>query len=192
MTVLVIDNIDSFVYNLVQYVGICGEKPLVVRNNVGISGVSSLIDENNITHIIISPGPGKPSGAGVSGEVISCFGSRLPILGVCLGHQMIAEVYGGKVVRAEHILHGKTSSIAHQGQGLLEGLKTPFLAERYHSLIVSQEDFPACLRIDAKSMDDSEIMAISHRKSPVFGVQFHPESILTKEGLKLIENFLEV
>ncbi|RLI93697.1 MAG: anthranilate/aminodeoxychorismate synthase component II [Candidatus Altiarchaeales archaeon] len=190
MSVLVIDNIDSFVYNLVQYVGILGKSPIVVKNNEDLSAINEIIEENSITHIIISPGPKRPEDAGISNEIIEKFYKRIPILGICLGHQCIGYVFGAKIRNAKILMHGKTSLIEHNDDEIFNGLENPIIGTRYHSLVVDGEDFPRSLKIIAVSMDDNEIMGIRHRDFPVYGLQFHPESILTKNGIKIIENFL--
>ncbi|MHC1610108.1 MAG: anthranilate synthase component II [Candidatus Methanospirareceae archaeon] len=183
MKVLVIDNYDSFVYNLVQYVRELGAEVVVRRNDVGIE-VLKKIDADRV---IISSGPGRPENAGVSGEVLKEF--SCPILGVCLGHQVIGEVFGAKIGYARRIMHGKVSLIYHDSHGIFEGVKNPFHATRYHSLVVCEDGSPACLQISARA-DDGEIMGIRHRTLPIEGVQFHPESVLTEDGKKMIENFL--
>jgi anthranilate synthase/aminodeoxychorismate synthase-like glutamine amidotransferase len=185
---LMIDNYDSFTYNLVQYFGELGADPVVKRNDT-ISPEE--IEKLKTTRIVISPGPGKPTDAGISMEVIRRMGPTLPILGVCLGHQCIAEVYGGKVVRADRLMHGKTSPIRHQGTGVFAGLPNPFEATRYHSLIVERSSVPACLQVTADTAE-GEIMGLQHREFPVHGVQFHPESILSREGKDLLRNFLKL
>jgi anthranilate synthase/aminodeoxychorismate synthase-like glutamine amidotransferase len=185
---LVIDNYDSFTYNLVQYFGELGADPVVKRNDT-ISPEE--IEKLKPTRMVISPGPGKPTDAGISMEVIRRMGPTLPILGVCLGHQCIAEVYGGKVVRADRLMHGKTSPIRHQGTGVFAGLPSPFEATRYHSLIVERSSVPACLQVTADTAE-GEIMGLQHREFPVHGVQFHPESILSREGKDLLRNFLKL
>lgn len=185
---LVIDNYDSFTYNLVQYFGELGADPVVKRNDT-ISPEE--IEKLKPTRIVISPGPGKPTDAGISMEVIRRMGPTIPILGVCLGHQCIAEVYGGKVVRADRLMHGKTSPIRHQGTGVFVGLPNPFEATRYHSLIVERSSVPACLQVTADTAE-GEIMGLQHREFPVHGVQFHPESILSREGKDLLRNFLKL
>ncbi len=185
---LVIDNYDSFTYNLVQYFGELGADPVVKRNDT-ISPEE--IEKLKPTRIVISPGPGKPTDAGISMEVIHRLGPTLPILGVCLGHQCIAEVYGGKVVRADRLMHGKTSPIRHPGTGVFAGLPNPFEATRYHSLIVERSSVPACLQVTADTAE-GEIMGLQHREFPVHGVQFHPESILSREGKDLLRNFLKL
>ncbi len=186
--ILVLDNYDSFTYNLVQYFGELGADLHVVRNDqITVAGIETLAPER----IIISPGPCTPSEAGISSEVIKTFGPRLPILGVCLGHQCIGEVYGGDVVRADRLMHGKTSPIIHHGQGVFKDLPSPFEATRYHSLIVKRDTLPDVLEITAETAE-GEIMGLRHKTLPVHGVQFHPESILTTEGKRLLKNFLEL
>ncbi|MHC1623397.1 MAG: anthranilate synthase component II [Candidatus Methanospirareceae archaeon] len=184
MKVLVIDNYDSFVYNLVQYVRERGAEVVVRRNDAWIIEELKKIDADRL---IISPGPGRPENAGVSEEVLKEF--SCPILGVCLGHQVIGEVFGAKIGYARRLMHGKVSLIHHDSKGLLKGLENPFHATRYHSLVVCEEGFPACLQISARA-EDGEIMGVRHRTLPIEGVQFHPESILTGEGRGIIENFL--
>jgi anthranilate synthase/aminodeoxychorismate synthase-like glutamine amidotransferase len=184
--VLLIDNYDSFTYNLAQYFGELGCELLVKRNDeMSLAEITALAPQ----HICISPGPCTPREAGISKEVIVRFGHQIPILGVCLGHQCIAEAYGGKVIRATRLMHGKSSKISHNGSTLFSTLPNPFEAGRYHSLVVERSSFPACLEITAES-DDGEIMALRHREFPVRGVQFHPESILTRDGKKILANFL--
>lgn len=190
--VLVIDNIDSFVYNLVQYVGMLGGNPIVFQNTVGIDEVRENIKKDSISHIIISPGPKTPKDAGVSNQVIKEFGSEIPILGVCLGHQCIGYVFGGKIRQAKTLKHGKTSLIEHNGGGILRGIPNPIEATRYHSLVVDYETLPDCLEVTARSRDDNEIMGLKHKEYPIHGLQFHPESILTKEGINIIKNFLNI
>lgn len=183
---LLLDNYDSFTYNLAQYFGELGCELLVRRNDqISLDEIAGLAPH----HICISPGPCTPREAGISKEVVARFGPRIPILGVCLGHQCIAEAYGGKVVRAERLLHGKPSTIHHDMMALFSGLPTPFVAGRYHSLIVERDSVPSCLKVTAQT-DESEIMAIRHETFPVYGVQFHPESILTPDGKKILTNFL--
>jgi len=189
MKTLVIDNIDSFVYNLVQYVGILGGNPIVVQNTMDLDRINEIIKKEKVTHIIISPGPRTPKDAGISNKIIEKF-KRIPTLGVCLGHQCIAHVFGGKIRRAKTLMHGKTSLIEHNGKGILNGIPNPLEAVRYHSLVVDDKTLPQCLEIIAKSLDDNEIMGLKHRKYEIYGLQFHPESILTREGIKIIENFL--
>ena len=180
---LVIDNYDSFVYNLVQYVRELGAEVVVRRNDVGIEELKKI----KADRVIISPGPGRPESAGVSEEVVKEL--RCPILGVCLGHQVIGHVFGARIGYARRLMHGKVSEIHHDSKGLLKGVKNPFHATRYHSLVVCETDLPSCLQISARA-EDGEIMGIRHRTLPIEGVQFHPESILTGEGRKIIENFL--
>jgi anthranilate synthase component II len=183
---LLSDNYDSFTYNLAQYFGELGCDVVVKRNDqVSLEEITALAPE----HICISPGPCTPRQAGMSKEIIVAFGAKVPILGVCLGHQCIAEAYGGKIVRAPHIMHGKPSMITHNGKDLFSDLPLPFEAGRYHSLVVAQSSVPGCLEITAES-DDGEIMALSHRDFPVRGVQFHPESVLTRDGKKILARFL--
>ena len=189
MKTLVIDNIDSFVYNLVQYVGILGGNPIVVQNTMDLDRINEIIKKEKVTHIIISPGPRTPKDAGISNKIIEKF-KRIPTLGVCLGHQCIAHVFGGKIRRAKTLMHGKTSLIEHNGKGILNGIPNPLEAVRYHSLVVDDKTLPQCLEIIAKSLDDNEIMGLKHKKYEIYGLQFHPESILTREGIKIIENFL--
>ena len=183
---LVIDNYDSFTYNLVQYFGELGADPLVKRNDeITPDEIAAL----NPERIVISPGPCTPKEAGISCEVIRRFGPTIPLLGVCLGHQSIGQVYGGEVVRAGRLMHGKTSPILHHDNGVFAGLPNPFDATRYHSLLVRRETFPAALEITAETAE-GEIMGLRHREFPIHGVQFHPESILTLCGKRLLENFL--
>ena len=184
--ILMIDNFASFTYNIVQYLGELKQKIAVFRNDaVGIDQIKKIAP----THIVISPGPGSPKDAGISKKVISNFSGKIPILGVCLGHQAVAEVFGGKVTRAKRLMHGKTSMIYHNKKTIFKGLPNPFEATRYHSLIVEKRNLPSCFSIIAKTKEN-EIMGIKHKKKPVWGVQFHPESILTKEGKKLLGNFV--
>ena len=184
--VLVIDNYDSFVYNLVQYLGELGADPVVHRHDdLTVASVADLAPDA----ILISPGPGRPEDAGVSNQVIETFAGRTPILGVCLGHQCIGQVFGGQVVRAPAVVHGKTSLVHHRGEGVLAGLPQPFEATRYHSLVVDPASVPAVLQVTAET-DDGVVMAIRHRELAVEGVQFHPESILTDAGRQLLGNFL--
>ncbi len=185
---LVIDNYDSFTYNLVQYLGELGAQIKVLRNDkVTLSDIQRLRPER----IVISPGPGRPVDAGISKKVIEQFMSQVPILGVCLGHQCVGEVFGARIVRAGRLMHGKTSLVYHNGKGLFRGVASPFEATRYHSLLVRRDSVPRCLEIIADTKR-KEIMGLRHRKYPVWGVQFHPESILTKEGKKLLGNFLKI
>ena len=186
--VLVIDNYDSFTYNLVQYLGELGAEVRVMRND------AITLDEIALAapaRIVISPGPGRPENAGVTMAVIRRFGETTPILGVCLGHQAIGAVFGGDVVRASVAMHGKTSTIEHDGRGVFAGIPGPFLASRYHSLIVAEQGLPAELEVTARTREDASIMGLRHRTWPVHGVQFHPESILTGEGHRILRNFLE-
>ena len=186
--ILVIDNYDSFTYNLVQYLGELGAEIVVFRNNkIDLKGIEKLKPER----IIISPGPGYPSEAGISEPVVRTFATQVPILGVCLGHQAIAEVFGGKIVRADRLMHGKTSVIHHKSQDIFKGVENPFEATRYHSLIVERSSLPDCLSITAET-DQKEIMGLKHEKYELYGVQFHPESILTKEGKKILRNFIQI
>ena len=184
--ILVVDNYDSFTYNLVQYLGELGAKLEVVRNDaLDVDGVARLAPER----IVISPGPGNPDQAGVSLDVIRRLGPSTPILGVCLGHQAIGQAFGATVARARAQMHGKTSEIRHDGRGVFTGLPNPFVATRYHSLIVLADTVPDELEITARA-EDGEIMGLRHRRHPIEGVQFHPESILTVEGKRLLDNFL--
>ncbi|HET7563647.1 MAG TPA: aminodeoxychorismate/anthranilate synthase component II [Gemmatimonadaceae bacterium] len=186
--ILVIDNYDSFTYNLVQYLGELGVEPVVRRNDaISVDEVGAL----RPSAIVISPGPCTPAEAGITVPVVRRWGAQIPILGVCLGHQAIGEAYGGNVVRARRVMHGKTSRISHDGAGLFAGLPTPLEVMRYHSLIVERRSLPAELEILATSIDDStEIQAMRHTTHPVWGVQFHPESVLTQHGRQLLKNFL--
>jgi len=186
--VLLIDNYDSFTYNLAQYFGELGYELLVRRNDaISLEEIAALAPER----ICISPGPCTPREAGISKEVVLTFGARTPILGVCLGHQCIAEAYGGKIVRAARLMHGKASTITHNGSCLFSDLAPSFQAGRYHSLVVERNSLPGCLEITAES-DDGEIMALRHREFPVYGVQFHPESVLTRDGKKILSRFLAI
>ena len=184
--ILLIDNYDSFVYNLDRYLQRLGQKTVVVRSDaMTVDAISRL----RVQAIVISPGPKSPDEAGCSMEVIRRLGSSTPVLGVCLGHQSIGQVYGGKIVRAEQPIHGKASTIEHDGKGLFEGIPNPFVVGRYHSLIVERSSLPSCLQPTAWTSDGT-IMALSHVEHPVVGVQFHPESILTEHGYQLLANFL--
>ncbi len=191
MKVLIVDNFDSFVYNLAQYVGQLEAQPVVYRNNaITISQVAKL----NPDRIILSPGPGRPENRryfGVSLDIIRKISLKTPTLGVCLGHQGIAYAFGASIKPAKRLMHGKTSLIEHEKGGLFRGVENPLRATRYHSLVCARKNFPKCLEETATSLDDGEIMGLRHREFPIFGVQFHPESILTSEGLKIIRNFLE-
>lgn len=186
--ILVIDNYDSFVYNLVQYLGELGQTMRVVRNNK----ISLLeIEQLAPTHIMISPGPCSPNEAGISLDVIEHFKGQIPILGVCLGHQAIGQAFGGEVIRAQRPIHGKISTMYHDGQGIFSGIKTSFKATRYHSLLLRKETLPDCLEITAQT-EAGEIMGVRHREFAIEGVQFHPESILTEHGHLMIQNFLHM
>ena len=186
--ILVIDNYDSFTYNLVQYLGELGAEMRVFRNDeITVKEAVALNPEK----VLVSPGPCTPKEAGISCDMIREFGPRLPVFGVCLGHQSIGEVYGGKVVRADRLMHGKTSPMIHEGRSVFKGLPSPFDATRYHSLIVERETLPDGLEITAWTAE-GEIMGFQHKEYPVHGVQFHPESILTLEGKKLLQNFLDL
>jgi len=185
--ICVIDNYDSFTYNLVQYLGELGADVKVMRNDVVT--VDDIVRAKP-ERIVISPGPGRPEDAGVTMDVIKKLGEHTPILGVCLGHQAIGAVFGGSVVRATVPMHGKTSTIDHDGRGVFSGLGGPFIASRYHSLIVSDQGLPPVLEVSARTQEDRTIMGLRHRSWPIHGVQFHPESILTGEGRKILRNFL--
>lgn len=187
MRVLLIDNYDSFVYNLVQYLGELGEAPLVFRND---AVTVERIRELRPTHIVISPGPCTPLEAGISNQLIAELAGTVPILGVCLGHQAIGHVYGGRVVRAPRLMHGKTSLIHHDGRTIYSDLPTPFTATRYHSLVIAPESLPDCLEVTAQT-DRGEIMGVRHRSLPVEGVQFHPEAVLTEHGHRMLRSFLD-
>lgn len=185
--ILVIDNYDSFTYNLVQYLGELGEEIEVRRNDeIDLDGVASLRSD----YLLISPGPCTPNEAGISLALIERFKGEIPILGVCLGHQSIGQAFGAEVVRADKLMHGKTSSILHDGKTIFTGIPSPFTATRYHSLIVKRDTLPAELEISAET-EEGEIMGIRHKEYPIEGVQFHPESILTDHGLQLLRNFIE-
>jgi anthranilate synthase component 2 len=184
--VLVIDNYDSFVYNLVQYLGELGAEPLVHRHDeLSLTEIEALEPDA----VLISPGPGTPDDAGISNDVITTFAGRVPVLGVCLGHQCIGQVYGGRVVRASQVMHGKTSLITHTDGGVFEGLPNPLEATRYHSLVVERDSIPDCLEVTAET-SEGVVMGLRHRELAVEGVQFHPESILTAGGHDLLRNFL--
>ncbi|MHA6489265.1 aminodeoxychorismate/anthranilate synthase component II [Bacillus cabrialesii] len=185
--ILMIDNYDSFTYNLVQYLGELGEE-LIVKRNDDIT--IEEIDELSPDFLMISPGPCSPDEAGISLEAIKHFAGKIPIFGVCLGHQSIAQVFGGDVVRAERLMHGKTSDIEHDGKTIFGGLKNPLVATRYHSLIVKPETLPSCFTVTARTKE-GEIMAIRHNDLPIEGVQFHPESIMTSFGKEMLRNFIE-
>lgn len=185
--ILVIDNYDSFTYNLVQYLGELGEEIIVKRNDeIDLAGIEALAPD----HILISPGPCSPNEAGISLSLIEHFKGKIPIFGVCLGHQSIGQAFGGEVVRAEKLMHGKTSAIHHDEKSIFAGMPTPFTATRYHSLIVRRETLPDCLEITAET-DEGEIMGLRHKEYPIEGVQFHPESIITEHGLTMLRNFLQ-
>ena len=188
--ILVIDNYDSFTYNLVQYFGELGAELEIYRNDkISIDEVKSKRPEK----IVISPGPGEPKNAGISELLIRSLGGKVPIVGVCLGHQAIGEVFGANIVHAKHIMHGKASLIYHNGKEIFEGIKNPFEATRYHSLVVERKTLPEVLNITAETKDeDEEIMGLKHIKYPIWGVQFHPESILTVEGMRILSNFLKL
>jgi anthranilate synthase/aminodeoxychorismate synthase-like glutamine amidotransferase len=187
MRVVVIDNYDSFVYNLVQYLGELGAEPVVHRHDALTLDQLRALEPDAV---LVSPGPGRPEDAGVSNEAIRAFGEQgVPVLGVCLGHQCIGQVFGGRVERAPRVMHGKTSEITHDGNGVFAGLASPFTATRYHSLVVARDSVPAALEVTAES-EDGLVMGLRHRELPIEGVQFHPESILTESGHDLLANFL--
>jgi para-aminobenzoate synthetase component 2 len=184
--ILLIDNYDSFVYNLARYVRELGDEPVVRRHDaIALDEIAALAP----SHIIVSPGPCSPTEAGISTDVIRRFGPTTPVLGVCLGHQCIGAAYGAEIVRARRPMHGKTSRIHHDGAGIFAGLPSPFVATRYHSLVIAPASLPAALRVTATS-EDGEIMAVEHREHPVVGVQFHPESALTEHGYRMLDRFL--
>lgn len=186
--ILMIDNYDSFTYNLVQYLGELGERLVVFRNDkITVPEIKKMKPER----IVISPGPGRPEDAGQSCEIIRILGSQIPILGVCLGHQCMGDVFGAQIVRADRLMHGKTSLIYHNNQTIFKGIENPFEATRYHSLIVKRETLPSSLEIIAETKE-KEIMGLRHKEFPLWGVQFHPESILTKTGKKILKNFLTI
>lgn len=186
--ILMLDNYDSFTYNLVQYFGELGANLKVYRNDaISVADIKRMRPEK----IVISPGPSNPDHAGISLEVIEAFHERLPIFGVCLGHQCLGQAFGGKIIRARKLMHGKTSRISHNGEDIFRDVANPFEATRYHSLVIERASMPNCFEIIAES-EDEEIMGIRHRQLPLWGVQFHPESILTVEGKKLLQNFLNV
>jgi anthranilate synthase/aminodeoxychorismate synthase-like glutamine amidotransferase len=186
---LIIDNYDSFTYNLVQYLGELGVAMRVARNDeITIDEIRQIKPER----IVVSPGPCSPREAGLSNDIIKTFGPATPTLGVCLGHQCIGHVFGGEVVRAERLMHGKTSQIYHTGDALFAGLPSPFTATRYHSLIIKRDTMPATLQIIAETRPEQEVMAVRHREFPIWGVQFHPESILTDSGKLILRNFLSL
>ena len=184
---LMIDNYDSFTYNLVQYLAEIGQEVEVVRNDkISIEEINKL----NPQYIVISPGPCTPNEAGISLSLIEAFKGKIPILGVCLGHQSIGQAFGGKIIHAQTIMHGKTSKISHNNKGVFRGIKDPFIATRYHSLVIDRESLPDCFDVTAWT-DDNEIMGIKHKELAIEGVQFHPESILSEHGHELLKNFLD-
>jgi len=186
--ILMIDNYDSFTYNLVQYLSELGQKVLVFRNDaINLKDVEKL----NPDKIVISPGPGRPEDAGISCELIGNFNGKIPILGVCLGHQAIGYCYGGKIIQAKKLMHGKTSKIYHNRKEIFKNIPNPFLATRYHSLLVERNSLPSCLEVTAYTKEN-EIMGLKHKEYPVWGVQFHPESILTKSGKQILDNFIRL
>lgn len=186
---LMIDNYDSFTYNIVQYFGILGETVEVRRNDeIDLAGIAALEPER----LVISPGPCTPAEAGISVAAIHEFTGKLPILGVCLGHQSIGAAFGGDIIRAGRIMHGKTSEVEHDGREIFTDIANPFTATRYHSLVIKPETLPDCLEVTARALDDGEIMAIRHREHPLWGIQFHPESILTEVGMTILKNFLKL
>ncbi len=187
--ILIIDNYDSFTYNLVQYFAELGADTRVYRNDkVTLDAIKKLGPKK----IVISPGPGGPGDAGISCGVIKAFAGKIPMLGVCLGHQCIGYVFGGRIVGARRLMHGKTSLIYHNQKGIFKGIANPFEATRYHSLVVEAKSLPVCLEIIARTKEDNEIMGLQHKKYPLWGVQFHPESILTRAGKDILANFLEL
>lgn len=192
MKILLIDNYDSFTYNLAQLLGELKTEPIVIRND---KITLKEIEEMNPDAIVISPGPGHPANKrdfGVCSEVIKELGPKIPILGVCLGHQGMVHVYGGRVIHAKKLRHGKTSEIEHKNTDIFEGVSNPFRATRYHSLVAEQDTIPECLEVTARSKDDGEIMGIRHKEYPMIGLQFHPESVLTDDGRKILVNFLKL
>ena len=187
--ILMIDNYDSFTYNLVQYFGELKQKVQVYRNDaLTIAKIRKMKPEK----IVISPGPGRPEDAGISIDIIKQLGPQIPLLGVCLGHQGIGYAFNGKVINAKRLMHGKTSMIKHDGQGIFKDLPNPFEATRYHSLVIDPKHVPECLKVTATTTDDGEIMGVQHKTHPIYGVQFHPESILTKQGMNILRNFLRL
>lgn len=190
--ILIIDNYDSFVYNIAQLFGKLSTQPVVFRNNkITLNDIKKMEPDG----IVLSPGPGHPADKksfGICSDIIESIGPKIPVLGVCLGHQGIVHVYGGNVINAHVVRHGKTSKIKYVDNELFEKLENPFVATRYHSLVASRENFPNCLKVTAFSLDDSEIMGLKHKKYPIYGVQFHPESVLTKNGYHILENFLDI
>jgi len=190
--ILIIDNYDSFVYNIAQLFGKLSTEPVVFRNDkLSLKDIKKMQPDG----IVLSPGPGHPADKksfGICGDIIGTIGPKIPVLGVCLGHQGIVHVYGGKVINANVVRHGKTSEIKYLDNELFRKLANPFVATRYHSLVASRENFPTCLEVTAISLDDQEIMALKHNKHPIYGVQFHPESVLTKNGYHILENFIDI
>ncbi|MBF0387654.1 MAG: aminodeoxychorismate/anthranilate synthase component II [Candidatus Omnitrophica bacterium] len=187
--VLMIDNYDSFTYNLVQYFGELGSEVQVYRNDkLTLAGITALAPER----IVVSPGPSSPENAGISVELIRYFAGKVPILGVCLGHQAIGYAFGGRIISAKKLMHGKVSRITHQDSDVFQGMPQSFEATRYHSLVIEESSLPDCLAITARSEDDNEIMGIRHKTLPLWGVQFHPESILTRGGINILRNFLSL
>jgi anthranilate synthase/aminodeoxychorismate synthase-like glutamine amidotransferase len=187
--IVLIDNYDSFVYNLYQYLCMLGQEVLVFRNDKVT--IKQIIDKKPKS-VVISPGPCTPNEAGISVEIIKQLYKDIPILGVCLGHQSIGQAFGAKIIRAKNIMHGKTSKVTHDNKGVFEGIENPFTAMRYHSLVIEKESLPDELEISAESEDDKEIMGVRHKQYPIHGIQFHPESILTKAGMDILENFLKI
>lgn len=186
---LMIDNYDSFTYNIVQYFGMLGEEVVVKRNDeIDLDGIAALGPQR----LVISPGPCTPNEAGISVAAIKKFAGKMPILGVCLGHQSIGAAFGATIVRAERIMHGKTSAVEHDGRDLFAGIENPFTATRYHSLVIAPETLPAELKVTARACDDQEIMGVRHTEYPIWGIQFHPESILTEAGMAILKNFLSL
>ena len=186
--ILIIDNYDSFTYNIVQYVGSLGFQMEVHRNDkIAIDEINS-----SISHIIVSPGPCTPDDAGISVEIIQNYHDKIPILGICLGHQAIGQAFGSKIVKAKILMHGKTDLIEHRGSPIFKKIDTEFMATRYHSLIIEEESLASDLQIDARSKNDHYIMSVSHKTSPTYGIQFHPESIETPNGIQILENFLNI
>jgi anthranilate synthase component 2 len=186
---LMIDNYDSFTYNLVQYFGILGEEVRVYRNDrIAVAEVQAMAPDR----IVISPGPGDPSKAGVSVDVIREMAGRVPILGVCLGHQAVGYAFGGEIVRAKQIMHGKPSQVHHDGAGIYAGIENPFEATRYHSLVIRKDSLPARFTVNAWTVEDDEIMGVADSETRMYGIQYHPESILTKQGMSVLKNFLEL
>lgn len=187
--ILVIDNYDSFTYNLVQYLGELNQEVKVFRNDaITLDEIAGLRPDR----ILVSPGPSSPDKAGISVALIQRFAGKIPILGVCLGHQAIGHAFGGKIIRAGQLMHGKVSKIVHNNTDVFKGMPNPFEATRYHSLVIEEETIPDCLQITARAQDDNEIMGVAHKTLPVWGVQFHPESILTKGGINILGNFIRL